>query len=197
MDDLLFSFSHEDLGLRFKAALLSRFDATDDGPVQKFVGIDITEDAYTTHISQTQLAESLLKDFNMLDCNSVKTPLELNTLLTAHAPGDDEQHVDQEQYQHLVGTLLYLTVWTRPDLVFATHQLAKWSHDPHWKHWLAARRVLRYLKGTKDIGITYSKGLPNANRLLSWADADWAACKATRSSTLGYISTLNGGALTW
>jgi hypothetical protein len=58
-------------------------------------------------------------------------------------------------------------------------------------------RVLRYLKGTIHMGITYSRGLPNANRLLGWADADWAACTATRRSTSGYISTLNGGALSW
>jgi hypothetical protein len=61
----------------------------------------------------------------------------------------------------------------------------------------AALRVLKYLKGTKDLGITYTRGLSNANRLLAWADADWAACTATRRSMSGYVSTLNGGALSW
>jgi hypothetical protein len=93
--------------------------------------------------------------------------------------------------------LLYLTVWTRPDLVFATQQLAKWSHDPYEKHRQAGMRVLRYLKGTTQLGITYTRGLPGSNRLLGWADADWAACTETRRSTSGYISTLNGGALSW
>jgi hypothetical protein len=97
----------------------------------------------------------------------------------------------------LVGTLLYLTVWTRPDLVFATQQLARFSHDPHEKHWIAGMRVLKYLKGTTDVGITYTRNLDNANRLLAWADADWAACTETRRSISGYISTLNGGALSW
>jgi hypothetical protein len=197
VDDLLFSFSNDDLGLRFKAALLNRFDATDDGPVRRFVGIDISRDEYTTHLSQTPLAESLLRDFDMQDCNPVKTPMEPNTLLTAQGPNDPRGYVDKERYQHLVGKLLYLTVWTRPDLVFATQQLAKWSHDPHEKHMKAAKRVLAYLKGTKDIGITYTRGLNNTNRLLGWADADWAACTATRRSTSGYVSTLNGGAISW
>jgi hypothetical protein len=85
----------------------------------------------------------------------------------------------------------------RPDLVFAVQQLAKWSHDPHEKHWIVGMRVLKYLKGTKDLGITFTKGLANENRLLGWADADWAACTATRRSTSGYISTLNGGAVSW
>jgi hypothetical protein len=90
-----------------------------------------------------------------------------------------------------------MCTWTRPDLVFAVQQLAKWSHDPHEKHWKAGMRVLRYLKGTKDLGITYTRGNANENRLLGWADADWAACTATRRSTSGYISTLNGGGLSW
>jgi hypothetical protein len=84
VDDLLFSFSDDNLGLRFKAAMMDRFNATDDGPVQRFVGIDIKRDEHTTHLSQTPLAELLLKNFDMTDCNPVLTPMEPNTLLTAH-----------------------------------------------------------------------------------------------------------------
>ena len=82
--------------------------------------------------------------------------MEPYTLLTAHGPNDPQGVVDKERYQHLVGSLLYLTTWTLPDLVFAVHQLAKWSHYPHEKHMLAGMRVLKYLKGTKHLGITYS-----------------------------------------
>jgi hypothetical protein len=151
VDDLLFSFSNDDLGLHFKASLLARFDATDDGPVNRFVGIDITRDSHTTHLSQTPLSEELLKSFQMSECNPVKTPMEQGTLLTAQEPDDPQGPVNKEEYQRLVGSLLYLTVWTRPDLVFATQQLAKWSHDPHEKHMKAGMRVLRYLQGTKDL----------------------------------------------
>ena len=199
VDDLLFSFSDDNLGLRFKGALLTRFKGTDDGEVTRYVGIDIKRDEYTTHLSQTSLAESLLVDFDMMGCTPVKTPMEPHTLLTAHGPNDlpddPEKPVSQVRYQHLVGTLLYLTVWTRPDLVFATQQLAKWSHDPHRKHMAAGMRVLKYLKGTMNLGITYTRGLADANRLLAWADADWAACTETRRSISGYLSTLNGGAI--
>jgi hypothetical protein len=197
VDDLLFTFSHDKLGLLFKSALLTRFEGTDDGEVHRFVGIDIRRDEYTTFLSQTPLAESLLADFDMTDCNPVKTPMEPHTLLKKQDATDSTEPVDQVRYQHLVGTLLYLTVWTRPDLVFATQQLARFSHDPHKKHMVAGMRVLRYLKGTKDIGITYTRGLENENRLLAWADADWAACTETRRSISGYVSTLNGGALSW
>ena len=146
-------------------------------------------------MSQTPLAKSLLEDFQMTGCNAVKTPMDPGILLTAYKPGDFDKPVKQKEYQHLVSTLLFLTVCTRPNLVFATQQLAKWSHYPHWKHMEAAKRVLCYLKGTKDLGITYTRGKPDGNHLLGWADADWAACTETSRSTSGYISTLNRGAL--
>ena len=61
----------------------------------------------------------------------------------------------------------------------------------------AGMRVLKYLKGTIHVGITYTKSAINGNSLLSWADADWAACTATCSSTSGYVSCINGGAVSW
>ena len=70
---------------------------------------------------------------------------------------------------------MFLTTWTRPDLAFATNQLAKYMSDPHEKHMLAAIKVLRYLKGTKYLGITYTRNLNDPNRLLAFADADWAS----------------------
>jgi hypothetical protein len=178
-NDMMFSFSDDDLGLHFKAALMTQFDATDDGPTANFAGILVQRTEYTTHLSQTPLVEELLKRFQYSKCNTVKTPMDPGSLLTAHAPGEEDDCVDKFEYQTLVGTLLHLSEWTRPDLVFATHQLAKWNHDPHTKHMRAALRVLRYLNGTRHIGITYTRGKPDGNLLLRWADTDWAACTVT------------------
>jgi hypothetical protein len=146
---------------------------------------------WATHITQTPLVESLLDYFQMTQCNAVKTPMEPHTLLTSAT--ESMEPVKVRQYQYLVGELLQLTSWTRPDLCFATQQLVKWAVAPANKHWTAAMRVLKYLKGTKNIGITYTRGLPNANRLLAWADTDWASCIETRRSFSGYVSTLHGG----
>ena len=62
---------------------------------------------------------------------------------------DDEECVDQQKYQSLVGSLLYLSVCTRPDITFAVSTLAKFSAKPAQRHWTAAKRVLRYLRGRK------------------------------------------------
>ena len=197
VDDLLFSYNNDEIGAHFKAALLNRFEGTDEGPVKRFVCIDIVRDDNQTHISQIPLTDHLLESVGMLACNSVKTPMLPNTLLTKHVEGEPDCPVDQVEYQRNVGTLLFLCTWTRPDLVFATNQLSKFSHDPHKKHWDAAIRVLRYLKGTRTLGITYTRSNQDPNRLIAFADADWAACTETRRSVSGFICLLNGGAVQW
>jgi hypothetical protein len=69
--------------------------------------------------------------------------------------------------------------------------------NPGVKHWLAAKRVLRYLKGTSSLGLTYTRGLSNPNRLIAYADADWATCPETRRSISGYCTIMNGAAVAW
>ena len=197
VDDILLSFNNDDAASAFKAAFLSRFDGTDDGPVTRFVGIDVTRSATQTHLSQEPLARDLLEQFGMSHCNAVLTPLEPGVhLLESDRPSEPDPEL-RRNYQVIVGTLQYLCTYTRPDLVFATNQLAKHMSNPGPVHMAHARRVLRYLKGTASLGITYTQDLPNPNGLLAWADADWCACTDTRRSYSGYCLMLNGGAVSW
>jgi hypothetical protein len=102
----------------------------------------------------------------------------------------------RHHYQEIVGSLQYLCTWTRPDLVFATGQLAKFMSNPGPVHMEAAKRVLRYLKGTADLGLTYSP-LPDGDILVAYADADWAMCTDTRRSYTGWVTLLAGAAISW
>lgn len=197
VDDILLSFNNDDAAAAFKSAFLSRFDGTDDGPVHRFVGIDVTRSATQTHLSQEPLARELLEKFGMSQCNAVLTPLEPGVLLLeSDRPAVPDPEL-RRNYQVIVGTLQYLCTYTRPDLVFATNQLAKHMSNPGPVHMQHARRVLRYLKGTASLGITYTQDRPNPNGLLAWADADWCSCTETRRSYSGYCLMLNGGALSW
>jgi hypothetical protein len=103
----------------------------------------------------------------------------------------------RQEYQEHVGSLLYLSVYTRPDLCFAVNQLAKHMSNPGEVHWTALRRCLRYLKGTATFGITYKSDDTNPDTLTAYADADWAACTEIRRSYMGYLFMLAGGALAW
>lgn len=89
---------------------------------------------------------------------------------------------------------MYLAVSTRPDLAYAVNSLSQFNTCYTNEHWMAAKRVLRYLKGTADHGILFQKtGKP----LHGYADADWASCAEDRRSYSGYFFTLGGAAITW
>ncbi|KAJ9515360.1 hypothetical protein QJQ45_006621 [Haematococcus lacustris] len=96
-------------------------------------------------------------------------------------------------YSALVGSLLYLTCCTRPDIAFAVGALARHMSAPTKQHWLAACSVLCYLKGTADQGLLFG----GVSGLQGYSDADYAGDKDTARSTTGYIFTLNGGAISW
>ena len=105
--------------------------------------------------------------------------------------------MDKEQYPYsqLVGSLMYLSVTTRPDISFVVGALARFMSCPTSTHWQAAKDVLRYLEGTKDYGLVF--GGSNDLSLIGFCDADYAGDLDTRRSTTGYIFTLNGAAISW
>jgi hypothetical protein len=197
VDDILLSFSNDEAALAFKTALLTRFAGTDDGPVSRYVGIDVFRDDQHIHLSQEPLALELLERFDMLDCNPCTSPMEAGELLLATDRPSVPDVALRRQYQECVGTLQFLATWTRPDLQFCTNELSKQSCNPGIKHWQAAKRVLRYLKGTANYGLTYTRDLANPNRLIAYADADWATCPETRKSVSAFVVMLNGAAVAW
>ena len=97
-------------------------------------------------------------------------------------------------YAQLVGSLLYLSVCTRPDIAQAVGALARYMSKPSLAHWQAAKGVLRYLAGTANYGITFGAGGPG---LEAYCDADYAGDIDTRRSTTAYVFILNGGAISW
>ena len=91
---------------------------------------------------------------------------------------------------------MYLSVSTRPDISHAMSQLSRFSSNPSKVHWNAALHVLRYLKGTKSIGLRYVKGLDNFT-LHGYCDSDYAGCPDTRLSTGGFVFKFSDCAVSW
>lgn len=89
---------------------------------------------------------------------------------------------------------MYLSTRTRPDITFAVCNVAKYCSNPSVKHWVAVKRIFRYLKGTIDLGIHYSKV---DSELVGYSDADWAGDRSDRRSTSGYCFVLSGGVVSW
>ena len=126
----------------------------------------------------------------MSDATPVKTPA-VTGLISDSTPAPADA-----PYASLVGSLLYASVATRPDISEAVARLCRSMKNPTVSDWTAAKRVLRYLKGTSSQGITFSAGPSHSPVLEAWADAAWADSPDRKSQT-GYIILLNNGAVSW
>ena len=101
---------------------------------------------------------------------------------------------EQLPYRELIGALMYLSVGTRPDIAHTVNYLSQFNNCHHVRHWKAAKRVLRYLQGTIDKGLIFTK---DNKSLIGMADADWGNSELDRRSYTGYAFILSGGAISW
>ena len=102
-------------------------------------------------MNQPALTKRIVDSLGLKDQRLHDIPAEPNVRLTKDEDGPERK--DKFHYRSLIGQLNYLTASTRPEIQFATHQLARFSENPKMSHEKAAKRVVRYLKGTLDEGI--------------------------------------------
>ncbi|KAJ1525556.1 hypothetical protein ONE63_010361 [Megalurothrips usitatus] len=126
--------------------------------------------------------------FNMEDCKAVATPLSSSKLVKPLSCSENRP------YQQLIGCLMYLTVATRPDLAHAVSVLSQFNTCYSEEHWIAAKRVLRYLKGTLNYHLHFSK---TGCDFLAYTDADWGNCQDDRRSYSGNVILMADGAVSW
>ena len=170
VDDIILAGNESSIQ-RVKAALASAFDIKDLGKLNYFLGIKIERNSNNSiWIGQPAYIENLLVTLGMQDCKPVKTPVSAGNKLVKAT--EQDECIDQRQYQSAVGSLMYLAVSTRPDISYSVGSLARFNSKPTKEHWVALKRVLRYLKGTKDLEILYSKS--EKDSCIGYTDADWA-----------------------
>jgi len=196
VDDILVASRSLGEVQRAKRELLERFAGRDLGEAGVYLGIEIVRDRAERTITLTQRANAaaLVEKFGMGEAKGKSTPLDLGMKLSKVGPAMEWDGGGKNPYAEMVGSLLYLSNCTRPDLAHATSQLARFMAAPTQQHWGAAKGVLRYLAGTLGMGIQYGKG---NSQVVGYGDADYAGCVDTRRSTTGYIFMLNGGAVSW
>jgi transposase InsO family protein len=196
VDDLLISGDKDAAVQDWLRTFLGRFDGNEE-PAHHYIGLQIDYDrtAGRLKLHQTEFTEELLRDQGLADCNPVAVPMEPNTYLYESDRPEIPDAALRTKYMHVVGSLLWLGQWTRPELRFALSQLTKHMCNPGQIHWEAAKRVLRFLRGKPSDGITYTRGLPGGNQLQVYADSDWASDRDSRRSTGGHCAILNGGSI--
>ena len=97
-------------------------------------------------------------------------------------------------YKSIVGNLMYLTA-TRLDIMHVVSLISRFMENPKEAHWQAAKRILRYVKGTKRFGILYTAS--ENSELVGYTDSDWAGSVDDRKSTSGYVFHMGSGAISW
>lgn len=134
----------------------------------------------------------------MEDCKPVSTPSDINQKLSLNETSNKEEDVDitgTVPYQELVGCLLHLVEGTRPDIAFSVSDVSRFNNCHRNVHWKAAKRILRYLKGTIEYKLHYTK---NGNKnLIGYTDSDWASDIDQRRSVSGQFFKLSNGAISW
>jgi hypothetical protein len=143
-------------------------------------------------LSQEKYAVEVLQKAGMHKCKSVKTPLSTAEKLVI---GIGNALTDKDtRYRRIVGGLQYLTM-TRPDISFAINRVCQFLHAPTDFHMATAKRILRYVLGTLNIGLKFHSA--SSLKPSAFSDADWARCPNDRRSTSGFAMYLGSNLVSW
>ena len=195
VDDIILATKDERKLVQVKKAIANKFTVKDMGELKYILGVNIHHSENGIWIGQRNYTENVLKKFNMDKCKSVSTPVDTTAKLTQT---DGNKSVDEQIYQSAVGSLLYLSLWTRPDIAFAVSSVARFCWKPEKEHWTAGKRIMRYLNGTINLGLLYTiKSSEDSEKCVGYSDADWAGDLSDRKSTSGYVFQMSGAAITW
>jgi len=193
VDDLLVAAQTEVIAEAGQAVVTEAFKSKTMGEPTYFLGLHIERDTNgrTLRLHQRQYVFSLLTRFGLEEANPVLLPMGAGVHLSK---GGAQLDADTTKlYQELVGSLLYLSTSTRPDIAFAVGRLTRFVASPTEEHLTAGKAVLRYLKGTSTLGLCYA----GDGGLAGFCDADFAADRDTRRSTSAVVYLYRGSAVCW
>jgi len=135
--------------------MMNEFEMSDLGNLTYFLGMEFTEVAEGFVMHHKKYASDILKRFNMMNCNPSSSSAETNVKLVIN---EEEEPMDPTLFTQIVGSLRYLCN-RRPDIAYAVGIINRFMSEPRVSHLLAAKRVMRYIKGTLHYGILFPKCL--------------------------------------
>ncbi|CAH2207849.1 jg3075, partial [Pararge aegeria aegeria] len=186
VDDLVIVCGDIEIMENFKRYLMSKFEMTDLQDIKLFLGIKISRYNDKITLDQSAYIKTILNKFKMHECKPVHTPLE--NKLKYEALNSDEKY--NAPCRNVIGCIMYVMICTRPDLSSCINILSRYTNKNNKELWQCLKRVLRYLKGTADLKLTYRRCNYN-NILCGYVDSDWGGNDTKdRKSTTGYLFKL-------
>ncbi|CAB0004157.1 unnamed protein product [Nesidiocoris tenuis] len=188
-DGLLFGKNLKEMDSLLKS-MKNEFELTVVDNPSTFLGMEFEKTKDSIKITQKAYTESVLRKFRMMESNPAPTPL------VSYKPQDqDKVKKSAYPYREAVGALLYLSTKTRPDISFAVGYSGRHVEDPDNHDENNVKRIMKYLKGTLNKGISFHANSPDD--LEVYCDSDYAGDRSSTKSTSGYVIYFNGGPVSW
>nr|GEZ45974.1 retrovirus-related Pol polyprotein from transposon TNT 1-94 [Tanacetum cinerariifolium] len=189
--DIIFGFTHPRYIQLFSDLMKSRFEMLMMWEMTFFLGLQVNQSPCGIFINQSNYVLEILKKYRMESCDPVGTPMEIKDKLDLDHNGTP---VDATKYHCMISALMYLTS-SRPDIVHATCLCAQYQAKTTEKHLKEVKRIFRYLQGTINTGLWYTKD--SSFELTGFSDADYVGCKDTFKSTYGGAQFLVEKLVSW
>ena len=191
VDDIIFGSTTDKLCEEFVTAMQGDFEMSMMGELSFFLGQQIKQSKEGIFLCQSKYCKDILKKFEMENCKAGTTPMSTNCYMSVDEAGTA---VDQTKHRGLIGSLLYLTAG-KSDIMFVVCLCARFQSSPMESHLKAAKRILKYLKGTTTVGLLYPSHSPI--HLVGYSNSDFTRCKLDRKSTSGTYHLLGSCLISW
>jgi hypothetical protein len=202
VDDLLILCDDPKFRAHVIKEIESRFKLKDLGTVSVYLGMNFAfpEPGVAT-INQRSYIDKMVARFGLGMAKPKNLPLPSGIMLTkADMPTTERDKLSMANYPYraLIGSLMYAARGTRPEISFAVSQLSKFNQNPGQTHWKAANTVLRYLKGSSDLGLLYRHEATQKEICVEiMSDSDWGQNPDDRKSNSGFVVLVNGNPISW
>ena len=191
VNDIVFGATIDAQAIEFSEEMKKEFEKSMVGELTFFLGLQVKQQKEGIFVSQEKYARNIVKKFGLDSKKHASTPMSSSTKLNVDSFGVE---VNPTLYRSIIGSLLYLTA-SRPDIPFSVGVCARYQSAPEVSHLTVVKRITRYINGTSDYVLWYSK---NSNACLAeYLDADWASSVDDRKSTSGGCFYLGNNLVSW
>jgi len=194
VDDMITIGSNDAEMEDFKKNMMNQFEMSYLGNLTYFLGIEFEMNSQGVIIHQRKYALDILKRFKMLNCKPISTLVNTGVKLSLV---NDKKEIDPTLFKHIVGSLRYLC-HTRPDIAYGVGLISRYMVKPINSHLIAAKRILRYVKGICNLGIRYYRNQkPVDQMIVGYSDLDWSGDKDDKKSTVVYGFVIGNAPFSW
>jgi hypothetical protein len=195
VDDLVIVTADDAARGWFMHLLQKEYKVKDLGDLRNILGINVTwNDAKNClFLNQSYYIETKLKEFGQSDAKTSETPMTQGLALPKQIESDD-----RIPYQSAIGSLLYASRMTRPDIAYSVGYLGRFNSCYGESHWSQVKKVFRYLKNTADLSLGFQrKGPEESFQITAYCDASFGGDLHDRKSTTGFLVYLGGNLILW